>query len=181
MIEKYKQYLDIGTNEGLRYNDETISRYVSFCLCLEHLQKINNPSVLELGTCRSFVDGKFIGCNEDDTKYWEPADISKWDWGGGCFSLLFGQLPNCKLTTIDLMASHINRCKIMTGSLGIKCSHIVSSSATFLSKTKETYDLIYLDTGDMWPIEPTENLQLEEAKMIVDRKLLETRWVALDR
>lgn len=33
-------------------------------------------------------------------------------------------------------------------------------------------DLLYLDTGDMWPIEPTACLQLEEAKIIVKRNLL---------
>ena len=91
-IQKYKELLDLGSFEGLRYQDEKKSRYESFKYCLEFLEKIESPNVIELGTCRSFVDGKFEGCNLDDPKYWDPADFSKWDWGAGCFSLVFGQI-----------------------------------------------------------------------------------------
>ena len=104
-------------------------------LIVEFLEKIESPNVIELGTCRSFVDGKFEGCNLDDPKYWDPADFSKWDWGAGCFSLVFGQISECNLITLDLESLHIKRCKIMTDSLGIKCSHVVSDSLSFLSST----------------------------------------------
>jgi len=171
-LEKYKNLLDIGSFEGLRYTDYSKSRYESFNYCLEFLNKINMPNVIELGTCRSFVDGKFEGCNSDNPIYWNSNDYTKWDWGAGCFSLVFGQLLDCKLTTLDLMDSHIKRCKIMTDSLGINCNHIVSDSITFLESTNEKFDLIYLDTGDMWPIESTCNLQLKEAEIIVRRNLL---------
>lgn len=184
IIENYKNYLDIGTNEGLRYDDESKSRYVSFKYCLNHLKKLKNQdpnkilTILEMGTCRSFVDGKFEGCNSDDSKYWNGKDHSKWDWGGGCFGLVFGQElsidPNNKveLLTVDIIASHIRRCKIMTDSLGIKCSHIVSDAAECLDRINNKLDLIYMDTGDMWPIEYTEELQLREAKKIVELNIL---------
>jgi hypothetical protein len=173
LFEKCKPYLDLGTNEGLRYNDTSKSRYVSFKFCLNHLLSIKNPCILELGTCRSFVDGKFEGCNEDNTKYWNPTDFSKWDWGAGCFSLIFGQLANnCDLTSVDLMASHVKRCKLMTSSLNIKCDNVVSDSIEFLKNTNKKFDLIYLDTGDMHPIEPSEDLQLAEAQVIVEKNLL---------
>jgi hypothetical protein len=167
----YKKYLDETTFPAMGLDDETQSRFCSFQLCLDYLKTISNPEVLELGTCRSFVDGAFEGCNSDDPKYWNPNDHSKWDWGGGCFSLLFGQI-NCSLTTVDLIAAHIKRCKIMTNSLGIKCDHMVSDSIQFLANTNKKFHLIYLDTGDMWPIEPTAQLQLEEAKIICERELL---------
>lgn len=170
-LDIYKPYLDQATDEGLRYSDENKSRYISFKICLEHLSKISNPNVLELGTCRSFVDGRYEGCNSDDPKYWQPNDISKWDWGAGCFSLIFGK-TNCNLTTVDLVGSHIERCKIMTNSLGIKCQHVIANSIDFLNTTSKHYDLIYLDTGDMWPIKPTEQLQLEEVKIIIRNNLL---------
>ncbi len=176
---EYKEYLDLGSYEGLRYIDAEKSRYKSFEICTKFLEGISHCTVLELGTCRSFVDGKFEGCNENDTKYWNHNDISKWDWGAGCFSLIFGQLENIDITTVDLMKSHIERCKYMTDSLNIKCNHVVSDSVNFLKNTDKKYDIIYLDTGDMWPIEPTCELQLEEAKILVERGLLNTNGLIL--
>lgn len=177
----YKSYLDLGSNEGLRYNDESKSRFVSFNKCLSHLSSIKNPKILELGTSRSYVDGKFPGCNLDDKKYWNKDDISKWDWGAGCFTVLFGlHLSDARITTLDLASSHIERCKHMTNSLNLKnITHVVSDSVAFLRSTSETYDLIYLDTGDMHPIDPTCKLQLEEAKIIVERNLLNKNGLLL--
>lgn len=178
-LEKYKKLLDTGSFEGLRYEDEKKSRYESFKYCLDFLSHREFPEVLELGTCRSFVDGKFEGCNSDDPKYWNPSDFSKWDWGAGCFSLVFGQLLECDLTTLDLFESHISRCKIMTDSLNIKCRHVVSNSLNFLSSTTKSFDLIYLDTGDMWPIGPTCDLQLREVEIIVERGILKEGGIIL--
>lgn len=172
-LETYKDLLDKGSFEGLRYEDPSKSRYVSFNICLEFLEKRKDASVLELGTSRSFVDGKFEGCNSDDLKYWNPRDFSKWDWGAGCFTIIFGQLAKYdSLITVDLIDSHIRRCRAMTNTLNIKCHHIVSDSIRFLSGTDKKFDLIYLDTGDMWPIESTCNLQLRESEIIVNRDLL---------
>jgi hypothetical protein len=178
-LKKYKKLLDLGSFEGLRYTDAKKSRYESFGYCLDFLKNRPNANVIELGTCRSFVDGKFEGCNSDDSIYWDAKDFSKWDWGAGCFSLIFGQLTDCKLTTLDLIESHIKRCKVMTDSLGIDCNHIVSDSITFLESTNEKFDLIYLDTGDMWPIDSTCSLQLREAQIIVERDLLKEGGILL--
>jgi hypothetical protein len=172
-LNKYKELLDIGSFEGLRYEDLSKSRYESFKMCLNFLEGRENPSILELGTSRSFVDGKFEGCNSDDIKYWNPKDFTKWDWGAGCFTIVFGQMSKYdSLITVDLIDSHIRRCKTMTDSLNIKCQHIVSDSIKFLNETEKKFDLIYLDTGDMWPIEGTCNLQLKEAEIIVNRNIL---------
>lgn len=178
-LKKFKDLLDLGSFEGLRYKDEKKSRYESFKYCLDFLEKKNHPVVLELGTCRSFVDGKFEGCNSDDIRYWSPDDFSKWDWGAGCFSLIFGQLSKSKLITVDLLNPHIERCKIMTDSLEIDCNHIVSDSVSYLLNTYEKFDLIYLDTGDMWPIKSTCDLQLREAEVIVKRNLLKENGILL--
>lgn len=172
-LDNYRNYLHEGTYQSLGYEDISKSRYQSFKKCLDYLQTIDNPNILELGTCRSFVDGKFEGCNLDDTIYWHPQDPSFWDWGAGCFLLVIGEIiENGNITTVDLIASHIKRSKVMTDSLGIKCNHVVSDSLAFLRNTPEKYDLIYVDTGDMWPIEPTAQLQLDECKIIVERNLL---------
>lgn len=172
-LNEYKEFLDCGTNQSLGYEDSDKSRYKSFEICADYISAKTDVSILELGTCRSFVDGRFEGCNLDDGKYWKPDNPEFWDWGAGCFLLVFGQLfKTCSLTTLDLMKSHISRSKVMTDSLGIKCNHVVSDSVEFLKNTEHKYDLIYVDTGDMWPIEPTSELQLSECKVIVERDLL---------
>lgn len=177
-LEQYKDLLDRNTNDGMGYEDESKSRYQSFKICLDFLNTIPNAEVLELGTSRSFVGGAFIGCNSDDTKYWDPNNFAKWDFGAGVFTLIFGQ-TNCQLTTVDLISDHLKRCKIMTDSLGIKCNHTLSDSIKYLSNINKAFDLIYLDTGDMFPIEPAENLQLEEAKIIISRNLLKQNGLVL--
>jgi hypothetical protein len=166
-MEKYKKYLDEATNNGLGYDDVSLSRYISFSICRDNLNK--NSKILELGTTRSFVDGKYEGCNLDDLKYWKKNNPEMWDWGAGCFTILFGEY---NLTSVDLIESHVKRSKHMTQSLGLNIKYAVSDSINYLNSTNEKFDLIYLDTGDMHPIEPTIELQLQEAIIIVEKKLL---------
>jgi hypothetical protein len=56
---------------------------------LNYFFENNFKTIVELGTSRSFVDGKFPGCNEDDVKYWEPENPEKWDWSAGIFTKVF--------------------------------------------------------------------------------------------
>ena len=154
-------------------NNEFTSRYHTFKICIDFLHpNLTDKKVLELGTTRSFVDGKYDGCNSNDVKYWNKDDCSKWDWGAGCVTLIFGQLPGIKLTTVDTQISHINRCRYMTDSLNIKCGHVLADSVNFLKTTQDKYDLIYLDTGDMTPIEPTSQQQLSEVQIIHEYNIL---------
>lgn len=177
-LELYKDLLDKNTNSGMGFEDRSKSRYQSFKICLDLLKDKPNAKILELGTCRSFVDGSFEGCNSDDPKYWVPNDYTRWDFGAGCFSLIFGQY-GYNITTLDLIPSHIQRCKIMLDSLNVNASFIIMSSLDFLAQTNEKYDLIYLDTGDMYPIEPSEDLQEAEARLIILRNILKDDGVLL--
>lgn len=178
-IELYKNYLDKAISyyhsDDLfikHYNSVPKSRYYSFKFCLDYF-KDKNINILELGTSRSFVDGRFEGCNSDDIKYWEPNNMEKWDWSAGCFTRVFATcLPNSNITTLDLSKNHIQRCQFMNKDLS-NINYIVSSSTCYLKNYKgPKLDLIYLDTGDMTPINPTAELQLEEAKLIVQNNLL---------
>ena len=54
------------------------------------------------------------------------------------------------------MKSHIARCKIMNQDRDNITYH-VSSSEDFLKNLDKKVDLLYLDTGDMTPIEDTLN------------------------
>lgn len=180
-LKTFKKYLDHGTNLGLRFDNELLSRYVSFKKCLDYVNKIPSAKILELGTSRSFVDGAFEGCNSDNIKYWEQENPAKWDWGAGCFTITFGLTsPKSKITSVDLIKSHIERCKYMISSLEIKnVEHVISDSLKFLETTSQTYDLIYLDTGDVHPIEPSVELQLQEVMIINNRRLLNSNGLIL--
>lgn len=154
------------------------TRYDTFKYCLNNLP--NKANILELGTSRSFVDGKFEGCNSDDPKFWQVNRPEMWDWSAGFFSKVFTEKTTYHLTTVDLMASHIQRCKLMTHEQQDHITYVVSSSVDFLRKcNKHQFDMIYMDTGDMTPIEPTAVLSLEEAKIIVERNLLKPGGILL--
>lgn len=175
-IESYKKYLDGGTWDHQNWSDfETLpkSRYESFKFVMDHMRQNNLHTVIELGTCRSFMGGAYEGCNKNDIKYWNENDPEKWDWGAGAFGLVMGLcVDDVEITTLDLISDHINRCKVMTERNKHKYTYIVSDSLTFLKNVDKKYDIIYVDTGDMTPIEPTAKLQLDEAKIIVEKQLL---------
>ena len=60
----------------------------------------------------------------------------------------------------------------MLGNNAKNINFINSISEDYLKNTDKKYDVIYLDTGDMTPIEDTSLLQLIEANQIVERNLL---------
>lgn len=161
-IEEQKKY----------FGEKPKSRYYTFKYCFDNINNNVNPVIVELGTSRSFVDGRFEGCNLDDSKYWEPTNPEKWDWSAGIFTKVFSTLfPNSRFYTVDLMNSHINRCRIMNDD-NKNIIYNVSSSEDFLNNLKEKVDLLYLDTGDMTPIEDTAQLHLREAKIIVEKDIV---------
>jgi len=173
-MEKCMQSLDFSKFPRQDY----ASRYETFYHALKALcQKPQNETIriVELGTSRSYVSGEFEGCNSDDKKYW-TQDISKWDHGAGAFTYLIAEFmianhPKFELHTVDLCEAHIARCKHMTQKFAQSIRYYVSDSLQFLRNFKTKCDLIYVDTGDMTPIEPTANLQLQECQIIEREKL----------
>lgn len=185
-LEQYRYYLEKGTYEGQdwsAFSTLPLSRYDTFKIAFEHFIQNDGHVVLELGTSRSFVHGGLIGCNSDDQKYWTPHQPQNWDWGAGFFTRMAAESLehlNPMIHTVDLAESHIARCKIMTQPFEGFISYHVCSSVDFLKQMPaKSIDLLYLDTGDMWPIEPTANLQLEEAMVIVERDLLTEHGIIL--
>jgi len=186
---KYKDLLDNAlsyytSNETyIKYFGRIpLSRYYTFKYCFEEFEKNNMKTVVELGTSRSFVDGRFEGCNSDNILYWESGNPSKWDWAAGCFTKTAAEclyyVPGFNLTTVDLIPNHINRCKIMN-SANNKIKYLVMSSEEYLSTVDEKIDFLYLDTGDMTPIKFTADLHLREAKIIVERDLISKNGIIL--
>lgn len=163
------------------------SRDVSFKFCLDFINDNTTSNkqklILELGTSRSFTDGRFPeGCNKDNPKHWEPKNPEKWDWSAGCFTRFFSELTNknVNIITVDMVPNHINRCKIMTNDYKDKIKYVVNYSENVLKQFPEkSIDLLYLDTGDMHPIEPTAQLHLREAKIIVEKNILADNGIIL--
>ena len=178
-LEPYKEYLEEGTYQGQDWSSFSIlpkSRYETFAFAFEKITK-KRPLIVELGTSRSFTHGGHPGCNLSDPIFWTPNHPENWDWGAGFFTRMVSiclahQEP--EIHTVDLIRDHIERCKVMTSDYRNLITYHVASSEDFLSQCSFSrgIDLLYLDTGDMTPIEPTALLQLAEAKIIVQRNLM---------
>ncbi|HJZ24263.1 MAG TPA: hypothetical protein VJ201_07445 [Candidatus Babeliales bacterium] len=186
VLDKYKNYLEQGTYVGYDWSHFRIkpqSRYHTFKMAFEHFKNNNGHVVVELGTSRSFVHGGLAGCNQDDVQYWTPDEPKNWDWGAGFFTRMAAECLshlNPTIHTIDIISAHIERCKIITADFSDYLFYHVTSSVDFLKKcAPQSIDLLYVDTGDMTPIEPTALLQLEEAQVIVEQNLLAPNGIIL--
>ncbi len=186
-IIKYKPYLKKGTYEGFgnwpAEKPLPRSRYYTFKKAFEHFEAHNGKIVVELGTTRSFTHGGHPGCCSSDTKYWTPYQPENWDWGAGSFTRIAAealQHTNPEFHTIDLSARHIRICQKITEEFDFMRYH-VCSSVDFLRRCnfENGIDLLYLDTGNMTPIERTAQLHLEEARIIVERNLIAPNGIIL--
>lgn len=152
-------------------------RHVTFKHCLEHLKsKKTSVNIVELGTCRSFVDGRFPGVLSSDAKWWDPRAPEKWDWSAGLFSKYYSDLLSSsgveyKITTVDISRDALNVCKTITQDNKSRMSYVECSSEQFIQGCPEkSVDLLYLDTGNM--DEGTAQLHLREAKLLVERQVI---------
>lgn len=188
-LDPYKSYLECGTyqdQDWSSFKTLPLSRYDTFKAAFTHFEKTGGRVIVELGTSRSFTHGGHFGCNSDNPIYWDPTHPENWDWGAGFFTRMAAVcLEHCKpqIHTVDIAASHIARCQLMTKEFSNFISYHVESSVEFLKNCNflQGIDLLYLDTGDMTPIEPTALLQLKEVEIIVERNLLsEKGWILID-
>ena len=156
-------------------------RYDTFKYCWDWIQEKELKTIVELGTSRSFVDGKYPGCNSDDVKFWEPDNPEIWDWSAGCFTRVFGELiqgTDIDLITVDLMSTHIARSRAMTQDLE-NIEYFSMSSEEFLTSGDGQIDFLYMDTGDVTPIEPTAKLHLRESEILVENDLISNNGLIL--
>lgn len=187
-MEKYKEYMDRAfapyyTDDQFidAYGRVPKFRYDTFKYCWDWIQEKELKTIVELGTSRSFVDGKYPGCNSDDVKFWESDNPKVWDWSAGCFTRVFGELiqgTDINLITVDLMSNHITRSKLMTKDLD-NIEYFVMSSEDFLSSGDGKIDFLYMDTGDVTPIEPTAKLHLRESEILIENDLISDNGLIL--
>lgn len=180
ILKQYKQFLIEGTYQGQNWNSFKVlpkSRHHTFKYAFNHFVENNGKIVVELGTSRSFVHGGHPGCNSSDISHWTPQEPKNWDWGAGFFTRLAAECLSYlipEIHTVDICSEHIERCKIITADFSDIMQYHVISSVDFLQYCNFPHgiDLLYIDTGDMTPIEPTALLQLEEAIVIIERNLM---------
>jgi hypothetical protein len=187
ILKPYKELLEWGTYEGSDWSCFEVkpkSRYETFKTAFDLLDGISQPLIVELGTSRSFTHGGLPGCNLDNPIYWTPDHPENWDWGAGFFTRMAAislEYLQPSIHTVDIVPNHIQRCKVMTKDVAFMIEYHIASSEDFLKNCffQNGIDLLYLDTGDMTPIEPTAQLQLEEAKIIVERNLIANNGLIL--
>lgn len=171
-MDKYFKLLDQYCQYDYSHcaNRNHKSRAYTFKYVWDEMIKLKCPTIIELGTTRSFLHGGVSeGCMVADKKYWHPEHPENLDWSAGNFTFVFGQLPNKELHTVDINPNHIWISKTMTEEFTGMYYHI-SDSVEFLKKFKGHTDLIYLDSGDVG--EETAKLHEREANVIVDREIV---------
>lgn len=190
MEEIYNKYLSKAM--GKYYSDDLFIRYykrvpsmrnITFKYCLDYFKDQDNLNILELGTSRSFVDGKFPGVLINDKKYWEPNNMEVWDWSAGLFTKYFPDIleergKKYHLTTVDINNEALEISKVITENRKQNITYLNNSSESQIKNTPpKSIDLLYLDTGDM-NLE-TAKLQLREAKLIVKHDIIKDGGIIL--
>ena len=158
-------------------------RSESFRLAFETFLGAGGTTIVELGTIRSFVHGGLPGCNEDDPRFWSPEEPESWDWGAGCFSLMAAiSLEHVapEIHTVDIAAAHVERCRVATARYRHLFTYHVADSVAFLDALPpRSVDLLYLDTGDVWPVGPSARHQLREAEALCRGELMRSGGLVL--
>ena len=158
------------------YGSVPKQRDYTFNKCIEHFKNSDFINILELGTSRSFVDGRYPGVCSTDTKFWEPKSLEKWDWSAGLFTKYFSDVltergKDFKITTVDINQEALNICKVITSNNKDNIEYILNSSEQVISSCqKKSIDLLYLDTGNM--DETTALLHLREADALIKNDIL---------
>ena len=189
-LKKYERYLTLGTYTGGDFSAAgpgqfplyPLSRFDTLSYAFADFENRQGKVIVEVGTSRSYQHGSGPGCNRDEPHFWHPNNPEDWDWGAGhftalaCTSLQHLLRHRGKMFTVDLASSHIERSKLMSKECSEYLDYHVASSLDFFKeydlRKNGHIDLLYLDTGDMTPIEVTAKLHLEEAQLVVERQLV---------
>ena len=154
------------------YVRDHLSRAHTMKRAYEEMLKTIEPIIIELGTIRSFLGGQFKDCMNPDPALWQPDNPSVWDWGAGSFSRVFAEIPGSIIHTVDIVSIHIGVCKKICDGFDNVFYHVMDSGK-FLERFRGKADLIYMDTGDMTPLEDSARLHERDANIIVNKEVVE--------
>mmetsp|Transcript_67514 Transcript_67514/g.166781 ORF Transcript_67514/g.166781 Transcript_67514/m.166781 type:complete len:1140 (+) Transcript_67514:85-3504(+) len=203
-LQEFAWYLDaegfVGMNwsvfEAPEFSDERSlppkGRGATFASAFRLFEQNSGRTVVELGTTRSFVGGHYDGCNggcfdggcskDEVDRLWRPHDPSFWDWGAGVFGRMAAtclrHVEGVEQYQVDINHAHLMRALHINADMD-HVQFVHGSSLDFLADFTEQIDLLYLDTGDISPIEESALLQRREAEIIVERDLIRAGGLVL--
>ena len=114
-----------------------------------------------------------------DSKYWEPNEPTKWDWGAGIFTKVFAENlkdQNCIIYTIDPDNSANIIVKTMCNEYDNVKIH-KTYSTNFLTDFNEKIDFLYMD--HMETSEEAAIQHLTDIKIILDKDLMSENGIIL--
>lgn len=179
-LDSYKPFLEEGTYKNQNWSNVLqlpLSRYYTFKLAFKLFIQNNGKTIVELGTSsrRSKPKSKSLP--------WDSNNPETWDWEEGCFTRLAAEClqhlhPTVYTVDKDPHAIAESR-KFMEPYLELIEFHEGLSVDFLNTLPPRSIDLLYIDTGEMWPLEPSARLQLEEAKAIVNGDLISAGGIIL--
>lgn len=179
-LEPYKSFLEEGTYKNQNWSELPqlpLSRYYTLKLAFKMFVQAKGKTVVELGSSRRPPHERTNPTN------WDPNDPKTWHWEEGCFTRLAAeclQHLNPTIYSVDSNLRVLEECQKFVESHSHMIQFYKSSSVEFLnSLPPRSIDLLYLDTGEIWPLEPSARLQLEEAKAIVYGDLMSDTGIIL--
>jgi hypothetical protein len=166
----YTDYLDRRKN----------TFYKSYELILNYLENKNNTyNIVELGSCRSYVNGNYEGCCSSDNKYWQENNPEIWDWGAGIFTKVFAENlsgKNYKLHTVDPSIE----ANIIVSTMCKQYDEVqfhMEYSSDFLNNFNEKIDFLYMD--HMETSEEAAIQHLIDIQLIIEKDLLSENAIIL--
>ncbi len=185
-LMKYRKFLVQGTLDGQdwsHFGSYPLTRFDTLKRAFGDFEQMGGKIVVEVGTSRSFTHGNIPeGCNSNNQSYWHPHRMQDWDWGAGVFTVVASDCLNhingINLTSVDLQYDHLMRSKLMTQQYDF-VSHFQSDSSLYFQNYQGKIDLLYMGTADVYPIEPSAELHLREAQVIVERDLISENGIIL--
>lgn len=152
---------------------------ISYSLIKSRISKDTQYNIVELGTSRSFVDGKLPGCMNTNIRYWHPNNPEKWDWGAGIFTKVFSDNlrdENVVLHTVDPNPSAIQIVSVMCcNNKNVRVAYDYSTN--FLKSVPFKIDFLYMDhleSGEQACLQ-----HLEDSKLIVEQDLMSENGIIL--
>ena len=179
---KYSEYLNNRLNTFIK-SYELMKKHIRHNI----LQQKFPYNIVELGSCRSFVNNGFIGCMSPNISYWNPNNPACWDFGAGIFTKVFSdnlQYDNLqhtyKLYTIDPDQDANFITKVMckdNKQLIIK----QTTSSNFLQNFDQKIDFLYMDHMESTPdmLEETALTHLHDVKIIINRDIMSENGIIL--
>ena len=183
-LDNYRALLEAGTFDGQDWSSfdrRPLSRFHTFQRAFELFRQSGGHVVVELGTIRSFTHGGLPSCNTDDRSAWTPTS-PRTGIGAPVASAAWRRKPR-RSDAGDCHRRHRDRSSralpLVTAPFAALFTYTVADSREFLRDYPGSIDLLYLDTGDITPIDPTAELQLAEARILVERELVPIGGVLL--